>query len=41
MNTDILQGSVVTCLNRGGIFKQEFVANLLLSWLVKKNLKIG
>ena len=35
MNTDILQGSVVTCLNRGGIFKQEFVANLLLSWLVK------
>ena len=33
----ILQGSVATCLKRGGIFKHEFVANLLLSRLVKKN----
>ena len=32
----ILQGSVATCLKRGGIFKHEFVANLLLSRLVKK-----
>ena len=30
----ISQGSVATCLKRGGIFKQEFVANLLLSRLV-------
>ena len=30
-------GSVATCLKRGGIFKNEFVANLLLSPLVKKN----
>jgi len=32
----ISQGSVATCLKRGGIFKQEFVANLLPSRLVKK-----
>jgi len=32
----ISQGSVATCLKRGGIFKQEFVANLLQSLLVKK-----
>jgi len=32
----ISQGSVATCLNRGGIFKHEFVANLLPSRLVKK-----
>jgi len=31
----ISQGSVATCLMRGGIFKHEFVANLLLSRLVK------
>jgi len=37
----ISQGSVATCLKRGGIFKHEFVANLLLSRLVKKFLKIG
>jgi len=37
----ISQGSVATCLKRGGIFKHEFVANLLPSRLVKKNLKIG
>ena len=32
----ISQGSVATCLKRGGIFKQEFVANLLQSLIVKK-----
>ena len=32
----ISQGSVATCLKRGGIFKNEFVANLLPSLLVKK-----
>ena len=32
----ISQGSVATCLKRGGIFKQKFVANLLPSRLVKK-----
>jgi len=32
----ISQGNVATCLKRGGIFKQEFVANLLQSPLVKK-----
>jgi len=37
----ISQGSLATCLKRGGIFKHEFVANLLLSWLMKKILKIG
>ena len=29
------QDSVVTCLKRGGIFKHEFVANLLPSRIVK------
>jgi len=37
----ISQGSVATCLKRGGIFKHEFVANLPPSRLLKKNLKIG
>jgi len=32
----ILQGSVATRLKCGGIFKHEFVANLLPSRLVKK-----
>jgi len=32
----ISQGSVATCLKRGGVFKPEFVANLLRSPLVKK-----
>jgi len=32
---DILQGSVATCLKLGGIFKYEFVANLLPSRVVK------
>jgi len=31
----ISQGSVATCLKRGGMFKQKFVANLLPSRLVK------
>ena len=31
----ISQGSVATCLKRGGIFKYVFVANLQLSRLVK------
>ena len=30
------QGSVATCLRCGGIFKPEFVANLLTSPSVKK-----
>jgi len=33
----IIQGSVATCLKRGGIFKHEFVANLLPSRLVKNS----
>ena len=33
---DESQGSVETCLKRAGIFKHEFVANLLPSRLVKK-----
>jgi len=32
----ISQGSVATCLKPGGIFKHEFVANLLPSRLLKK-----
>jgi len=36
----ISQGSVATCLKCGGIFKHEFVANLLPSRLVKKILRI-
>jgi len=32
----ISQGSVATCLKRGGIFKHEFVANFLQSLIVKK-----
>ena len=32
----VSQGSVATCLKHGGIFKHEFVANLLPSPLVKK-----
>jgi len=31
----ISQGSVATCLKRGGIFKYEFVANLLHSQILK------
>ena len=36
----ISQGSVATCLKHGGIFKHEFVANLLPSTLVKKFYRI-
>jgi len=32
----ISQGSVATCLKRDGIFKHDFVANLLPSRVVKK-----
>jgi len=32
----ISQGSVATCLRRGGIFKHKFLANLLSSPSVKK-----
>jgi len=32
----ISQGNVATCLKRGGIFKHEFVANLLPNRLMKK-----
>ena len=32
----VSEGSVATCLKHGGIFKHEFVANLLPSRLVKK-----
>ena len=32
----ISQGSVATCLKRGGIFKHEFIANLPVSRLVQK-----
>ena len=32
----ISQGSVATYFKRGGLFKYEFVANLLQSFLVKK-----
>ena len=31
----ISQGSVAICLKRGEVFKHEFVANLLPSWLLK------
>ena len=32
---DISQGSVATCLRCGGVFNDEFTANLLVSLLVK------
>ena len=32
----VSQGSVATCLKRGGIFKHDFVANLLKSLIVKE-----
>jgi len=32
----ISQGSVATCLKRGGIFKHGFVANFVHSLIVKK-----
>jgi len=36
LNIDISQGSVVTLLKCGGIFKYELVANLLVSLPVKE-----
>ena len=33
---NISQGSVATCLKRGGIFKHKFVANLLPIRILKK-----
>jgi len=35
-NTDISQGSVVTQLRYGGIFNEDFVANLLVNLTVKE-----
>jgi len=35
LNTDILQGSVATRLECGGVFKDGFVTNFLLSLTVK------
>jgi len=37
----ISKGSVATCLKRGGIFKPEFLANLLPESASEKILKIG
>ena len=36
LNTNISQGSVATCLLRGGVFKYDFVTNFLLSLTVKE-----
>jgi len=36
LSTDISQGSAATRLRRGGVFKYEFVTNILLSLTVKK-----
>jgi len=36
LNTDISQGSVVTRLGCGGVFKYDFVTNFLLSLTVKE-----
>jgi len=35
LNIDISQGSVVTCLRCGGIFKYGFITNFLRSLMVK------
>ena len=35
LNIDISQSSVATCLRRGGIFKYDFITNLLLSLSMK------
>ena len=35
LNTGISQGSVATCLTCDGIFKHEFIINLLMSLTVK------
>jgi len=36
LSTTVLQGSVATCVNDGGIFNDFFLANLLLSVMVKE-----
>ena len=36
LNTTVLQGSVATWVNDGGIFNYFFIANLLLSVMVKE-----
>jgi len=36
LNIDISQGSVATCFRYGGIFKHNFIANLLLSLTVEE-----
>ena len=36
LNTDISQGSVATCLGRGGVSVHDFVTNFLLSLTVKE-----
>jgi len=41
LNVDISQGSVVTQLGCGGVFKYDFVTNFLLTLKVKEFLKIG
>ena len=41
LSTTVLNGSVATWVNVGGIFNDFFIANLLLSVMVKKILKIG
>ena len=35
LNIDISQGSVATCLRCGGIFKYDFITNLIMSVTVK------
>jgi len=41
LSTTVLQGSVPTRVNYGKMFNDLFIANLLLSVIVKKKLKIG
>jgi len=36
LNINISQGSVATCLRRGGIFKYSFITNLLQRLTVKE-----
>jgi len=36
LSTTVLQGIVATCANGGGIFNDFFIANLLLSVMVKE-----
>ena len=41
LNMDISQGIVTTSLRRSGMFKYNFITNLLLSLAMKIFLKIG